>query len=59
MGTKNQLLNNWLFVLKCAKICYHTTMKKLELTFAAILVPLDYLALLLAGSLAYFLRSSR
>jgi len=31
-------------------------MKKLELTFAAILVPLDYLALLLAGSLAYFLR---
>ena len=56
MGTKNQLLNNWLFVLKCAKICYNTTMKKLELTFAAILVPLDYLALLLAGSLAYFLR---
>ena len=31
-------------------------MKKLELTFTAILVPLDYLALLLAGSLAYFLR---
>lgn len=31
-------------------------MKKLELTFAALLVPLDYLALLLAGSLAYFLR---
>ena len=31
-------------------------MKKLELTFAAILVPLDYLALLLAGTLAYFLR---
>ncbi len=31
-------------------------MKKLELIFAAILVPLDYLALILAGSLAYFLR---
>ncbi|MBU1131394.1 sugar transferase [Patescibacteria group bacterium] len=31
-------------------------MKKLELTFAAILVPLDYLALLMAGTLAYFLR---
>jgi len=31
-------------------------MKKLELIFAAILIPLDYLALLLAGTLAYFLR---
>lgn len=31
-------------------------MKKLELTFVAILVPLDYLALLLTGTLAYFLR---
>ncbi len=31
-------------------------MKKLELIFAAILVPVDYLALLLAGTLAYFLR---
>lgn len=31
-------------------------MKKLELTFAAILLPLDYLALLVAGTLAYFLR---
>jgi len=31
-------------------------MKKFELIFAAILVPLDYLALLLAGTLAYFLR---
>ncbi|MDP2587002.1 MAG: sugar transferase [Candidatus Komeilibacteria bacterium] len=31
-------------------------MKKLELIFTAILLPLDYLALLLAGSLAYFLR---
>jgi len=31
-------------------------MKKLELTFAAILLPLDYLALLLAGVLAYYLR---
>ncbi|MFA6304763.1 MAG: sugar transferase [Patescibacteria group bacterium] len=31
-------------------------MKKLELAFAAILVPLDYLALLLAGTLAYLLR---
>ncbi|HAH03977.1 TPA: hypothetical protein DCL28_00250 [Candidatus Komeilibacteria bacterium] len=36
--------------------CYDSYMKKLELTFAAILVPLDYLALILAGSLAYFLR---
>jgi len=31
-------------------------MKKLELTFAALLVPLDYLSLLLTGTLAYFLR---
>jgi exopolysaccharide biosynthesis polyprenyl glycosylphosphotransferase len=31
-------------------------MKKLELIFAAILVPLDYLTLLLAATLAYFLR---
>ncbi|MCX6785550.1 MAG: sugar transferase [Candidatus Komeilibacteria bacterium] len=31
-------------------------MKKLELTFAALLVPLDYLALLAAGTAAYFLR---
>ena len=31
-------------------------MKKLELTFAALLVPLDYLALLLTGTLAYFIR---
>jgi len=31
-------------------------MKKLELIFIAVLVPLDYLALLLAGTLAYFLR---
>ena len=31
-------------------------MKKLELIFAAILVPFDYLVLLLSGTLAYFLR---
>lgn len=31
-------------------------MKKLELIFTVILLPLDYLALLLAGSLAYLLR---
>ncbi|MBU1037355.1 sugar transferase [Patescibacteria group bacterium] len=31
-------------------------MKKLELFFTVLLVPLDYLALLLAGSIAYFLR---
>ena len=35
---------------------YDMLMKKLELTFAFILLPLDYLALILAGSLAYFLR---
>lgn len=31
-------------------------MKKFELAFAAILIPLDYLSLLLAGTLAYLLR---
>jgi len=31
-------------------------MKKFALTFAAVMVPLDYLALLIAGTLAYFLR---
>jgi len=31
-------------------------MKKLELVFTAILVPFDYLVLLLSGTLAYFLR---
>lgn len=31
-------------------------MKKLELTFATLLIPLDYLVLLLAGTIAYFLR---
>ena len=39
-----------------AFFCMITDMKKMELIFAALLVPLDYLALLLAGSLAYFLR---
>jgi exopolysaccharide biosynthesis polyprenyl glycosylphosphotransferase len=38
------------------KACYYSIMKKLELIFTALLVPFDYLTLLLAGTLAYFLR---